>query len=226
MNNTLNEPCISSVSKLQSLRANFFTQSSQNALNPFSLESLSLKSDSLLQEGEQNNFTHSLHINEHHYSNESSFTQSSDLKTPITLKEKRLRVIEQSLNAQSNIYDLALNESITLNFSSSLKENKESLRDFIIIGMEQELINESLLENNFNSNDNAIKKENAKHLKESVTSLMNTEQINKGNESFNPLTQNTSNALESLSSPSSLGKSHSYSNTLTLLPITFGYTPS
>ncbi|QOQ95433.1 contractile injection system protein, VgrG/Pvc8 family [Helicobacter cinaedi] len=226
VNNTLNEPCISSVSKLQSLRAHTFSQSSQNALNPFSLESLSLKSDSLLQEGEQNNFTHSLHINEHHYSNESSFTQSSDLKTPITLKEKRLRVIEQSLNAQSNIYDLALNESITLNFSSSLKENKESLRDFIIIGMEQELINESLLENNFNSNDNAIKKENAKHLKESVTSLMNTEQINKGNESFNPLTQNTSNALESLSSPSSLGKSHSYSNTLTLLPITFSYTPS
>ena len=203
VNNTLNEPCISSVKKQQCLRAHTFSQSSQNALNPFSLQSLSLKSDSLLQGAEQNSFTHSLSANEHHYSNESSFTQSSDLKTPLSLKEKRLKVIEQSLSAQSNIYDLTLNESITLNFSSSLKENKENLRDFIIIGMEQELINESVLENNFNANDNTIKKANTKHLKESVTSLINTEQINKGNESFNPLTQNTSNALESLSSPSS-----------------------
>ncbi|BDB64026.1 hypothetical protein T36_0473 [Helicobacter cinaedi] len=226
VNNTLNEPCISSVKKQQCLRAHTFSQSSQNALNPFSLQSLSLKSDSLLQGAEQNSFTHSLSANEHHYSNESSFTQSSDLKTPLSLKEKRLKVIEQSLSAQSNIYDLTLNESITLNFSSSLKENKENLRDFIIIGMEQELINESVLENNFNANDNTIKKANTKHLKESVTSLINTEQINKGNESFNPLTQNTSNALESLSSPSSSGKSHSYVNTLTLLPLPFSYTPS
>lgn len=223
VNNTLNEPCISSVSTLQSLRAHTFSQSSQNALNPFSLQSLNLKSDPLLQGAEQNSFIHSLSANEHHYNNESSFTQSSDLKTPITLKEKRLRVIEQSLNAQSNIYDVTLNENITLNFPSSLKENKEHLRDFIIIGMEQILINESVLENNYNANDNAIKKGSAKHVKESAASLTHTEQINKVDESCSPSTQNTSNALESLYS---LGQSHSYHNTLTLLPITFSYTPS
>lgn len=67
-------------------------------------------------------------------------------------------MLEQSLSAQSNIYDLTLNEWVRLNFSSNLKENKENLKDFIIIEMEQVLTNEALLENNFNSNDNAIKK--------------------------------------------------------------------
>ena len=205
VNNTLNEPCISSVKKLQSLRANFFTQSSENALNPFALQSLSLKSDSLQQEVEQDSLMHS--FNEHHYVGEFSFTQKSDLKTPLTLKEKRLRVLEQSLSAQSNIYDLTLNEWVRLNFSSNLKENKENLRDFIIIEMEQVLTNEALLENNFNSNDNAIKKENAKHLK--------------GSESLNTLTQSALNALKSTPE-----KSKSYVNTLTLLPLPFSYTPS
>ena len=205
VNNTLNEPCISSVKKLQSLRVHHFSQSSENALNPFALQSLSLKSDSLQQEVEQDSLMHS--FNEHHYVGEFSFTQKSDLKTPLTLKEKRLRVLEQSLSAQSNIYDLTLNEWVRLNFSSNLKENKENLRDFIIIEMEQELINEALLENNFNSNDNAIKKENAKHLK--------------GSESLNTLTQSALNALKSTPE-----KSKSYVNTLTLLPLPFSYTPS
>ncbi|WP_334090178.1 contractile injection system protein, VgrG/Pvc8 family [Helicobacter typhlonius] len=205
VNNTLNEPCISSVKKLQSLRANFFTQSSENTLNPFALQSLSLKSDSLQQEVEQDSLMHS--FNEHHYVGEFSFTQKSDLKTPLTLKEKRLRVLEQSLSAQSNIYDLTLNEWVRLNFSSNLEENKENLRDFIIIEMEQVLTNEALLENNFNSNDNAIKKENAKHLK--------------GSESLNTLTQSALNALKSTPE-----KSKSYVNTLTLLPLPFSYTPS
>ena len=205
VNNTLNEPCISSVKKLQSLRVHHFSQSSENALNPFALQSLSLKSDSLQQEVEQDSLMHS--FNEHHYVGEFSFTQKSDLKTPLTLKEKRLRVLEQSLSAQSNIYDLTLNEWVRLNFSSNLKENKENLRDFIIIEMEQVLTNEALLENNFNSNDNAIKKENAKHLK--------------GSESLNTLTQSALNALKSTPE-----KSHSYINTLTLLPLPFSYTPS
>ena len=205
VNNTLNEPCISSVKKLRSLRVHHFSQSSENALNPFALQSLSLKSDSLQQEVEQDSLMHS--FNEHHYVGEFSFTQKSDLKTPLTLKEKRLRVLEQSLSAQSNIYDLTLNEWVRLNFSSNLKENKENLRDFIIIEMEQELINEALLENNFNANDNAIKKENAKHLK--------------GSESLNTLTQSALNALKSTPE-----KSHSYVNTLTLLPLPFSYTPS
>lgn len=73
--------------------------------------------------------------------------------------------------------------------------------------MEQVLTNEALLENNFNSNDNAIKKENAKHLK--------------GSESLNTLTQSALNALKSTPE-----KSKSYVNTLTLLPLPFSYTPS
>ncbi|MCX2683884.1 MULTISPECIES: contractile injection system protein, VgrG/Pvc8 family, partial [unclassified Campylobacter] len=177
INNTLNEPCISSVYKQQTLRANAFTQSTQNAFNPFALQSLTQNTEGFEEESD---------ANWHSYSSEYSFTQSSDLKTPVSLQEKRVQVLKQSLKAQSNIYDLTLNENITLNFSSSFKDNKENLREFIIIAMEQVLLNEALLENSFNSNDNRIKKENAKSMKENVTSFI--EQRSKKSESLNPQT--------------------------------------
>lgn len=47
-----------------------------------------------------------------------------------------------------------------MTFSQSIKESKDNLKDFFIIAIEYLFINEALLANNFNSNDELIKKEN------------------------------------------------------------------
>lgn len=197
-NNTFNEPCISSIYKEQSLQANAFTQSSANALNPLSLQSISLRND-LSPQGTYKDS--SFIYNEHSYETQSSFSQNNDLKTLLSLKEKRLQVLEQSIKAQSNITDLALHNCITLNLSSSLKENKENLKDFIIIGMEQILLDKAILENNFDSNDNAVKKSTTQHI----------------NNNENP---NTSHSTYSTA------ESIPYINTLTLLPLSFSFAPA
>lgn len=216
-NNTLNEPCISSFYKQQALKVNHFTQSSENALNPFALQSLSLKSDlNSQEENTESSLAQDFIYNEHNYLSESSFTQNIDLKTPLSLKEKRTQVLHNCFQAQSNIYDLSLNQQINIDFSQSIKESEENLKDFSIIAIEHLLINEALLVNNFNSNDELIKKENVftkNHLKHIASKELN-----------NAETQG-SNTLASLDT-SSLNSAKAYSNLLTFLPITFSYAPS
>ena len=209
-NNTFNEPCISSIYKEQSLQANAFTQSSANALNPLSLQSVSLRNDL----SPQDTYKDAAFIyNEHSYETQSSFSQNNDLKTLLSLKEKRLQVLEQSIKAQSNIIDLALHNCITLNLSSTLKENKENLKDFIIIGMEQILLDKAILENNFNSNDNAVKKSTTQHI----------------NNNKNPNTSHSTYSAafhHSKTLDSTTAESTPYVNTLTLLPVSFSFAPA
>lgn len=216
-NNTLNEPCITSFYKQQTLKTNSFTQSSENALNPFALQNLSLKSDLNSQkENGESSFTQDFIYNEHHYLSEASFTQNIDLKTPLSLKEKRTQVLHNCFQAQSNIYDLFLNQHINIDFSQSIKESKDNLKDFYIIAIEHLFINEALLANNFNSNDELIKKENV-FTKNNLKDMA-------GKELSNAETQRI-NTLASLDT-SSLNSAKAYSNILTFLPITFSYTPS
>lgn len=216
-NNTLNEPCITSFYKQQTLKTNSFTQSSENALNPFALQNLSLKSDLNSQkENGESSFTQDFIYNEHNYLSEASFTQNIDLKTPLSLKEKRTQVLHNCFQAQSNIYDLFLNQHINIDFSQSIKESKDNLKDFYIIAIEHLFINEALLANNFNSNDELIKKENV-FTKNNLKDMA-------GKELSNAETQRI-NTLASLDT-SSLNSAKAYSNILTFLPITFSYTPS
>ncbi|HFP7530689.1 TPA: contractile injection system protein, VgrG/Pvc8 family, partial [Campylobacter jejuni] len=161
INNILNQACISSIYKEQSLRTNSFTHSSINANTPLNL--LSLHSNKVPYEQELNN---KAYYNEHFYESEYSFTKSIDLKTKPSLKEKRALVLNESLLAKSNIYHLSLGDFITLNdkelnFKLSDKDTKSQdqqnkaslLKDFIIIANTQILIDDAILANSINTND-------------------------------------------------------------------------
>ncbi|OEW32331.1 type VI secretion protein VgrG, partial [Campylobacter jejuni] len=161
INNILNQACISSIYKEQSLRTNSFTHSSINANTPLNL--LSLHSSKVAYEQELNN---KAYYNEHFYESEYSFTKSIDLKTKPSLKEKRALVLNESLLAKSNIYHLSLGDFITLNdkelnFKLSDKDTKSQdqqnkvslLKDFIIIANTQILIDDAILANSINTND-------------------------------------------------------------------------
>ncbi|OKY00850.1 type VI secretion protein VgrG [Campylobacter jejuni] len=161
VNNILNQACISSIYKEQSLRTNSFTHSSINANTPLNL--LSLHSSKVAYEQELNN---KAYYNEHFYESEYSFTKSIDLKTKPSLKEKRALVLNESLLAKSNIYHLSLGDFITLNdkelnFKLSDKDTKSQdqqnkvslLKDFIIIANTQILIDDAILANSINTND-------------------------------------------------------------------------
>ncbi|EOJ1865845.1 phage baseplate assembly protein V, partial [Campylobacter jejuni] len=156
----LNQACISSIYKEQSLRTNSFTHSSINANTPLNL--LSLHSSKVPYEQELNN---KACYNEHFYESEYSFTKSIDLKTKPSLKEKRALVLNESLLAKSNIYHLSLGDFITLNYKEfnhqeeiknqdEEKQDKASLlKDFIIIANTQILIDDAILANSINTND-------------------------------------------------------------------------
>ncbi|HDX3459290.1 TPA: hypothetical protein ROE54_001767, partial [Campylobacter jejuni] len=160
INNILNQACISSIYKEQSLRTNSFTYSSINANTPLNL--LSLHSSKVPYEQELNN---KACYNEHFYESEYSFTKSIDLKTKPSLKEKRALVLNESLLAKSNIYHLSLGDFITLNYKEfnhqeeiknqdEEKQDKASLlKDFIIIANTQILIDDAILANSINTND-------------------------------------------------------------------------
>ncbi|HFF9559946.1 TPA: type VI secretion system Vgr family protein [Campylobacter jejuni] len=160
INNILNQACISSIYKEQSLRTNSFTHSSINANTPLNL--LSLHSSKVPYEQELNN---KACYNEHFYESEYSFTKSIDLKTKPSLKEKRALVLNESLLAKSNIYHLSLGDFITLNYKEfnhqeeiknqdKEKQDKASLlKDFIIIANTQILIDDAILANSINTND-------------------------------------------------------------------------
>ncbi|EAI7756741.1 type VI secretion protein VgrG [Campylobacter jejuni] len=160
VNNILNQACISSIYKEQSLRTNSFTHSSINANTPLNL--LSLHSSKVPYEQELNN---KACYNEHFYESEYSFTKSIDLKTKPSLKEKRALVLNESLLAKSNIYHLNLGDFITLNYKEfnhqeeiknqdEEKQDKASLlKDFIIITNTQILIDDAILANSINTND-------------------------------------------------------------------------
>ncbi|EOJ1467477.1 phage baseplate assembly protein V, partial [Campylobacter jejuni] len=156
----LNQACISSIYKEQSLRTNSFTHSSINANTPLNL--LSLHSSKVPYEQELNN---KACYNEHFYESEYSFTKSIDLKTKPSLKEKRALVLNENLLAKSNIYHLSLGDFITLNYKEfnhqeeiknqdEEKQDKASLlKDFIIIANTQILIDDAILANSINTND-------------------------------------------------------------------------
>ncbi|ELV5356198.1 hypothetical protein SHD11_000315 [Campylobacter jejuni] len=160
INNILNQACISSIYKEQSLRTNSFTHSSINANTPLNL--LSLHSSKVPCEQELNN---KACYNEHFYESEYSFTKSIDLKTKPSLKEKRALVLNENLLAKSNIYHLSLGDFITLNYKEfnhqeeiknqdEEKQDKASLlKDFIIIANTQILIDDAILANSINTND-------------------------------------------------------------------------
>lgn len=118
INNTLNEPCINQIYKEQYLRTNSFTHSSTNAKTPLNL--LSLNSNQVPYEENLNN---KASYNEHTYESEYSFTQSIDLKTLPTLKEKRTLTLNESLEAKSNIYHLSLNDFIAIDYHTFTNRN-------------------------------------------------------------------------------------------------------
>lgn len=149
INNILHEPCIYSFIKERSIFSNQFTYSSTNASNPLNATSLNLNTI-------DEKFKNLQYYNEHIYESANSFTEDIDLKTPIYLKEKRYKLLNESFKAKSNIYNLFLSDKVNINFNSSYErnlDNKEK-KDFIIINLEQYLIDDAILANSINTNDN------------------------------------------------------------------------
>ncbi|WP_257007051.1 type VI secretion system Vgr family protein [Helicobacter pullorum] len=142
-NNSLNELCINSFFKQENILANSFTQSSENGAYPLNLQSLNhnMSMDS--------NY---IFYNQHEYDSQNSFTLQADLETPLKLKEKHYTLFKESVLAKSNVYHLKLGERINIDLNKGL--NKEILKDYAIIALEQTLIDTALLANTINPNDN------------------------------------------------------------------------
>lgn len=211
IHNTLNEPCISSVSTSKALRATTFSQSSEEAANPLNLQSLTISPHTL--HTQEDTTSYSFKANTHSYSSQYSFSQESDIKTPLSLQEKRLQVLEQSLQAQSNIYDIHLHDFIRINFSAHSKD-QQNIRDFFIVAIDQTLYNEAILENTLNTNDNVIKKANVlTHHRESIAESTSNSHSTHSHTSLSNM-------------PNAPTPINSYTNTLTLLPTPFSFTPS
>lgn len=154
INNVLNEPCITQLHKEQSLRANAFTHSSIQASTPLNL--LSLNSKEVPYEENLNN---KAIYKEHTYESASSFSQGIDLKTPPSIKERRVITLNESLMAKSNIYHLSLRDFISIDYHTlipnTLKDsNKDSQTDFVLIANTQTLIDDAILANSIDANDN------------------------------------------------------------------------
>ena len=147
INNTLHEPCITQMDKEQSLRANSFTHSSFNAKNPSLLYSLQTHLPYTQELNSQASY------NEHCYESEVSFTQEPDLKTRLTLKERRNLSLNESFNAKSNIYHLSLNDSVKIEYANSLNSSKDLEQDFRIVANTQILIDDALLAHSINPKD-------------------------------------------------------------------------
>ena len=172
-NNVLNAPCINALFKEQSLKTNAFTHTSINPQSPLEVQGLT---QAYPQENPHTNFndtsvnntnfndTSKLNANthnnlnqtyplyeEHSFTNTVSFNENDDLKQLIHLKERRLKLLDESLQAQSNIYHLALNESIALNFNQQDKDLKtkddlwHNTTRFTIIALEHSFIDEGIL---------------------------------------------------------------------------------
>ncbi|PZT47179.1 type VI secretion protein VgrG, partial [Helicobacter valdiviensis] len=154
-NNILNEPCISSFYKEESIYPNVFIHSSIQSHTPLNL--LSLQSSKAPYEIHLNN---KATYYEHTYESEYSFSQSIDLKTSPSLKERRIITLQESIQANSNIYHLSLGEFIKLEdstFTNSKEEDKDKntfLKDFVIIANTQTLIDDAILTHSINTNDN------------------------------------------------------------------------
>ncbi|MGX2973357.1 contractile injection system protein, VgrG/Pvc8 family, partial [Helicobacter sp. T3_23-1059] len=162
-NNTQNLPCINSLYKSQTLLTKTFSQSTHSALNPYELHSLSSHfnpnnanshNDSYNNSIENlNNALYSTHI----YNSQYSFSDiSNNINTPLSIATSRATMLYNTFKAKSNIYDLSLNQCFRINLEHSTSTKEQSLQDFYIIEIKQMLINESLLENNINTNDNII----------------------------------------------------------------------
>ena len=172
-NNVLNAPCINALFKEQSLKTNAFTHTSINPQSPLEVQGLT---QAYPQENHHTNFndtsvnntnfndTSKLNANthnnlnqtyplyeEHSFTNTVSFNENDDLKQLIHLKERRLKLLDESLQAQSNIYHLSLNESIALNFNQQDKDLKtkddlwHNTTRFTIIALEHSFIDEGIL---------------------------------------------------------------------------------
>ena len=105
LNNALNEPCVFNLYKTQSIMPNSFLFSSHNASNL--VESAMLYSQLPC-------------YNNHSYISKFSFNQQLDLKESVNLAKKRLDTINHTMSAESNIFDLSLNELVKINNISFL----------------------------------------------------------------------------------------------------------
>ena len=105
LNNALNEPCVFNLYKTQSIMPNSFLFSSHNASNL--VESAMLYSQLPC-------------YNNHSYISKFSFNQQLDLKESVNLAKKRLDTINNTMSAESNIFDLSLNELVKINNTSFL----------------------------------------------------------------------------------------------------------
>ena len=172
-NNVLNAPCINALFKEQSLKTNAFTHTSINPQSPLEVQGLTqaypqenphinfndtsvnntnFNDTSKLNANTHNNLNQTYPLyEEHSFTNTVSFNENDDLKQLIHLKERRLKLLDESLQAQSNIYHLNLNESIALNFNQQDKDlkTKDDLEHnttrFTIIALEHSFIDEGIL---------------------------------------------------------------------------------
>ncbi len=151
-NNTLNNECIYAINKEKSIMTNSFTNSSNNVNTPIYPLSCTLNTKDTQSKETQ------ILYNKHGYVGNHSFTQKINLKTPTTLQEKRIEMLNETLQAKSNIYHLSLADFIKIDCDIYGLHNTNK-QDFIITALDQILID------NFNANTNQIHSDDTKQIK-------------------------------------------------------------
>ena len=214
-NNTLNEPCIHSFFKQDTIVPNSFSQSSSNAAYPLYAQSLHHHSDSA-----------PILYNQHEYRAQTSFNLQDNAHTPLQLQEKYYTCSKESIIAKSNVYHLALGQRININLNKGLRN--EILKDYAIIALEQTLIDTTSLANTTHTtHTNNPLFASSLHSGDShtPTSLSNaTTRIDTHNNLANMTSAH--NTATNSTTAHTTPFIRSYSNTLTILPSSIAFTPS
>ncbi|MCD8214012.1 MAG: type VI secretion system tip protein VgrG [Campylobacter sp.] len=143
INNVLNQECIKSINKIETLNTNSFSYSLQNTTYPTSLNFLNSKQNN----DKSNSYTAHLHLGQY------SFTQQESLRIPAELRKLRSTLSLDTYTADSNVFGLKLNENISINADSSSIKSDDTKFDFKIISIVQTFIDETNLENRLDTND-------------------------------------------------------------------------
>ncbi len=187
--------------KHNNIKCNSFTQSYTNADYPINFISNSINIHSL--NDSNNNTLNNNFYNEHTYHANISFTKYPNIQIPLNIKQQQHTMLQESINANSNIYNISLMESISIQntinsiptqdyFSSNTTHSNIKNTPYNIITIEHILINKEdttyaetkANTNNIDDANNGVNTHNIENAK------INDSQINTANTINNTLFSN------------------------------------
>lgn len=142
--NFLNEECIFGLRKTNQINFDSLTYSSVSGANPIKSKSYST-STNLNDEDKV-----SLEFSYHKYIGSDNFCYDNDAYNYANIHNQDISILENTFVADSNIYDLSLNDFIKVDLSDGLNK---TFKDFKIISIEHTIVDEAILLNTINSND-------------------------------------------------------------------------